>query len=268
MIGPLVSVVVPTRRHESVELTVRSLAAQSCQDFEVHVVVDSGERGAPWARNRGAERARGKFILFSDSDVDWDPTALDTMVSTLERAMLRDAEAIRAEAPPRFRTAYAYGGYRTTFPAPRASGAPHANASWDFATLKYRNVASTMALVYRDAFTGFDETLARLQDWDLWLGMALNADERGEWVGRILFTTPYREDGISAPGRDAYVAAWQAVRRKYGLSTDFLPQYTASAPADVPPPLPPPSPTPPTPRPSPIIHLDSHRRRHPPGGRR
>jgi len=231
-----VSVVVPTRAGESVDLTMSSLMRQTCQDFEVRVVVDKDGRGAPWARNRGADGARGEYLLFSDSDIDWQPHALATMVSALEADLREQSALIAAGTPPDFLTAYAYGGYYITAPpgaqfdpgpAKSAEGfdlshttrsiGPLGNEPWDYKTLLSRNFVSTMSLMIRQAFTGFDEEILRLQDWDLWVRMAMKFRLRGKWVGGTLFTTPYREAGITFDGRVSYEEAWRAVRMKNGL---------------------------------------------------
>lgn len=210
----LISIVVPTRKGESVDLTMSTLMRQTYQDFEVHVIVDSMERGAPWARNAGAELARGQYLLFSDNDIDWDPGALDAMVKALTAA--REDE-IKSGDVFEWRTAYAFGGYYITgVPTDGRTVGPVGNEPWDFATLKGRNFISTMSLMTRQSFMGFDEKLGRLQDWDLWLRLAMQARRRGVWVGRPLFSTPYRE-GISFDGRVTYEEAWRYVRIKAGL---------------------------------------------------
>lgn len=214
MHAPLVSVVVPVRPGEPTDQTMTSLAAQTFQDFEVHVVVDVDRRGAPWARNRGAERAAGEYLLFSDADITWDADALEVLVATLREVQQAEQEA-RARRLIRLRTTYAYGGYRLLRDG---AATVHANEPWDLETLLTRNIVSTMALVDRASFSGFDETLHRLQDWDLWLGMALYRRMRGQWVGRCLFSTTYNPAGITGEGEASYRRAWDTVRRKYRLA--------------------------------------------------
>lgn len=102
---PLFSVVIPTHdRSDLLGLAVRSVLAQSVQDFEIVVVDDGGfskppviddarvrmisqERGgAGKARNTGVHAARGKFITFLDDDDEFTPDRLDQAVEGLRFA--------------------------------------------------------------------------------------------------------------------------------------------------------------------------------------
>ena len=99
--GPEVSVVIPTRgRALLAERAVRSVLAQSFQDFEIVVVIDGpdpetnealrqcrderlhvvhlGENvGGSEARNIGVRFARGKWIALLDDDDEWFPDKLN-----------------------------------------------------------------------------------------------------------------------------------------------------------------------------------------------
>ncbi len=101
---PAVSVIVPVyNRAEFLDETLRSLNAQTMQDFEL-LLVDDGSTdpealrvldelsrsgsatvvrcehgGVATARNKGAELARAELILFLDSDDMLDPTALEKL---------------------------------------------------------------------------------------------------------------------------------------------------------------------------------------------
>ena len=78
---PLISVVIPTRPHESIAVAVNSLMAQAIQDLEIIVIIDHELRGQSWARNYGAKQASGKYILFSDADIDWSRTAIAALIA-------------------------------------------------------------------------------------------------------------------------------------------------------------------------------------------
>jgi glycosyltransferase involved in cell wall biosynthesis len=101
--NPLVSVIIPTfNRERVIGRAIKSVLAQTFQDFEI-IVVDDGSRdetaksaielarsepririfrfetnqGAQAARNAGARVAQGKWLSFLDSDDEWLPRSLE-----------------------------------------------------------------------------------------------------------------------------------------------------------------------------------------------
>jgi len=105
---PLVSIVIPTfNQAHTIERALRSVMAQSLQDFEILIVNDAStdstadvlaqfddarihyfrhdkNRFAGAARNTGMEAATGKYIAFLDSDDAWLPEKLERQVGLLE----------------------------------------------------------------------------------------------------------------------------------------------------------------------------------------
>lgn len=104
--SPHVSVIVPT--YDRPRLLLRALESverQTLRDYEV-IVVDDGStrdlsaafdrfpgvvrirheenRGASAARNSGARVARGRYLIFLDSDDEWLPRLLERLVQRLE----------------------------------------------------------------------------------------------------------------------------------------------------------------------------------------
>lgn len=106
---PVVSVIIPTyKRGYCIAACLRSVLAQSFDDFEIIVVDDaSGDdtqaqvasvadprivylphatnQGGAVARNTGIARARGEFIAFLDSDDLWLPDKLQKQIVSLQR---------------------------------------------------------------------------------------------------------------------------------------------------------------------------------------
>jgi glycosyltransferase involved in cell wall biosynthesis len=191
--SPKLSVVIPVRESASPETTLRSLARQTFRDFEVIVSWDHG-RGANAARNAGFRLATAPLILFSDDDITWYPDGIARLVNALE-------------ANPG--AAYAYGAYRM-------GGRVQCDREFDAAALRRQNYISTMSVIRRDAFPGFDESLRRLQDYDLWLTM-LAAGHVGVYCGAEVFSTLVRNGITYAPDAQPYEEALRIVRRKHGL---------------------------------------------------
>jgi glycosyltransferase involved in cell wall biosynthesis len=102
---PSVSAIIPTRnRPQPLERAIRSVLAQSFQDFEIIVVVDGPDAmtdpalleamdprihvlslavnvGLAEARNQGIRRATGKWIALLDDDDEWLPEKLQRQVT-------------------------------------------------------------------------------------------------------------------------------------------------------------------------------------------
>lgn len=186
-----IAVVIPVRKGGSPTETLASLARQTFRDFAVTVVSDEEEKGACWARNRGMERTDSPLLLFSDDDVKWERGAFLDLVSTLDA----NPEA-----------SYSYGSFRI-------DGRDVSNVPFSANLLRKQNFVSTMALVRREHHPGWDESLRRLQDYDVYLTM-LERGRTGVYCGKRIFSTTRRE-GITYGGI-SYRDAMAEIRRKHG----------------------------------------------------
>lgn len=210
---PTVSIIIPSYQHASViGACLESIFAQTYTDHEIIVVNDGStdateealvpymdrivyvyqeNSGAPAARNRGFRDARGKYLLFCDADIVMRPDCLEKMVHALED----DPDA-----------SYAYVSFKFGFKTFRL---------WPFdaGLLRKMNYIHTTSLIRREHFPGFDESVKRLQDWDLWLTM-LEQGHVGIWVPEVLFKAIPHKGGMSlwVPGI-VYRIPW----RKFGI---------------------------------------------------
>tara|TARA_Y100000310_G_scaffold246639_1_gene252010 strand:- start:876 stop:2225 length:1350 start_codon:yes stop_codon:yes gene_type:complete len=189
---PRVTVVIPSRPGESITNTIDSLDRQTFKDFQVMHIIDR-DRSANIARNRGFKSVDTELTLFSDSDIEWSPLALATMIETLDNHP--DA-------------AYVYGAYLK-------DGKTYCTEKFDADLLKKKNYISTMSLIRTDAFPGFDESVQRLQDWDVWLTM-LEQNKTGIQCESIIFTT-HPHPGISQGESMSWAKAESIVKTKHGL---------------------------------------------------
>jgi glycosyltransferase involved in cell wall biosynthesis len=188
---PTVSVIIPAYNSSTtIAETLRSIFGQSRSDFEI-VVVDDGSadrealqaavspwsdavqlalmqpnRGAGAARNRALSLARGKYVAFLDSDDTWMPGFLEAQLGHLERRP--DCDMVWSDGWISGESGHAGRRYlESTESVARPS----------FASLLAQTcTVLTSAVVARkapiDAAGGFDETLRRGQDFDLWLRLA------------------------------------------------------------------------------------------------
>lgn len=187
-----ISIIIPNRESENPYRTLRSLADQ-LQYCELVIVYDTG-KGANWARNRGAELAKGQFLLFSDNDIVWEPYAVEGLWWELENY-----------APG---AGYAYGWYEM-------DGKQYCKEPFSVETLQRRNYISTMSMIRKDVFPGFDESISRLQDWDIWLTL-LEQGIYGAYCPHKIFTTEKRE-GITFGDGISWESAREIVARKHKL---------------------------------------------------
>ncbi len=128
-------------------------------------VIRQENKGAPAARNRGFKESSGAYVLFCDADVVMEPDMLAKMSQALD------------ENPG---VSYAYSSFKFGWKKFRL---------WEFDAKRLRQMPyiHTTSLMRREHFPEFDESLQRLQDWDLWLTM-LEQGHIGKWIPEALFT--------------------------------------------------------------------------------
>ncbi len=195
---PTISVIIPSYQHAAtIGACLDSVFAQTRLPDEVIVVNDGSTDGtetalAPYlarivhiaqnnqggnaARNRGFGASRGDLVIFCDADVVMRPD----MLAKMERALDDHPEA-----------SYSYAGFRfgwKKFPS----------FPFDAKRLREMNYVHTTSLVRREHFPGFDPSIRRFQDWDVWLTMLENTHV-GTFVDEELFQVIDRSDrpGIS-----------------------------------------------------------------------
>ena len=187
---PTVSVVIPTfNRAHLITCAIKSILAQTYQDFEI-IVVDDGSldeteksiqkcednrikyikhqktKGPGAARNSGIDASSGDYIAFLDSDDEWLPTKLEKQVNLFKK----DAE----------KTGLVYCGVELINQCNRIvieRWIPK-NRGYVFEKNLSANFivsGSSTVMVRRDVLkkTGrFDESLPSCEDWDLWIRIA------------------------------------------------------------------------------------------------
>lgn len=191
----MISIIIPVYNGAAkIAKTLESIKKQSYQDFEVIIVNDGStdgvdnvcasylkkietnqfylfinqvNQGAPAARNRGYKESKGEYLFFCDDDAVLSPLALETMLMALET---------HPEA------SYAYSSFmwgKKLFKL----------GEFDSEKLCQMPYIHTMSLIRREDFPegGWDISIKKLQDWDLWLTM-LEKGKIGVWIPQVLFT--------------------------------------------------------------------------------
>lgn len=183
----MISIIIPVYNGAKTLInTVKSIERQTWRNFEVIIVNDGStdktlkvfenfsekvklennyyffnqeNKGAPAARNRGLKEAQGRYLFFCDDDATLRSDALEKM-----RQVLETDNSI----------AYVYSSFywgKKIFKL------------WPFEVdrLKKMPYIHTMSLIRKKAFplSGWDESIKKLQDWDLWLTMLENGHQGG-----------------------------------------------------------------------------------------
>lgn len=196
-----ISVVVPHRRSRS-EWFNRNCLPSIRENDPAEILIEDWEGGACEKRNAGAAKATQYYLFCADDDSILLPGALREMMEALENDP---------------RASFAYSDTRMvlypdiSYPLP--PGIRRAQP-WDPEKLKLGNYVETMSLMRRDVFPGFDPSIERFQDWDLWLTLAA-AGHRGVYIPKVLFELHHFDVGISASV--PFEASLARIREKHRL---------------------------------------------------
>ena len=129
-------------------------------------LVQQVNSGAPKARNAGFQNSTGQLVIFCDADIVMKKEMLAKMAQALE---------MNPEV------AFVYSSFRWGWKKFKLG-------AYDEERLKKMPCIHSTSLIRRECFpsTGWDESLKKFQDWDLWLTMLKNG-QRGYWIDEILF---------------------------------------------------------------------------------
>jgi hypothetical protein len=237
----LVSIVIPTRnRATHLPRTLRAVHSQEGVELEVVVVDDaSGDStpelvaaspdkrivyvrhdiasGVSAARNSGIAAARGEWVAFLDDDDVWAPDKLWLQLAA--------AEQERAD--------WVYGGDVNVDDDLRvlSGGPPHDPDAvmkllprWNPLSSGGSNVMVRSAALAEVG--GFDTTLRRTEDWDLWLRLARRG--RPAWVNEPLVA--YRFHAGNVIGETASIVDEpRRLAARYGIPVDLPAMHRRAA---------------------------------------
>ena len=239
---PLISVIVPVYNHaDALVSTAKSIIGQTYRPLEIIIVNDgstdafgaAGEEvqrlgklagvdtkiiqqansGGAAARNRGFGASQGEFVIFWDADTVAVPAMLARMADRL------------AAVPS---ASYVYSRFKVGWKTMRLQ-------PFNPDDLRRVNYIDTTSLIRRDAFAGFDESLRRFQDWDLWLTL-LDTNKTGSFISEVLFTKKVTRPGISRwlpsvayrlPWKLPAVTAYREARRVIAQKHHLPPEDSA-----------------------------------------
>jgi len=149
------------------------------------IIINDNQGTAPEKRNAGFAKSTQPFVFFCDNDIVLPATHLQKLYNVLNKSQW----------------GFAYSGYMGIVLHPEnhpiGRNFPIKTVEYNWTTLKRGNYISTMSLIKRELFPGFDETLKRLQDWDLYLTMG-SRGVNGKAVFNNEFFAYYLDEGITS----------------------------------------------------------------------
>lgn len=170
------------------------------------IIVNDNVGGAPKKRNDGFDLSTQPYVFFCDDDIVLRKDYLENLFNLLQ------------ENPDK---SFAYTGYHGIVLHPQThpmrGNFKIPTLAFNPTHLKRGNYISTMSLMKREAFPRFDESLKRLQDWDMYLSMLKNGHEGIALTGENnMFYAYYLDEGITSLGNNENEAP-MIVMRKHNL---------------------------------------------------
>ncbi len=170
-------------------------------------IIHQKNSGAPTARNNGFKESKGEYVIFWDADTLAEPEMIEKMYQALQN---------HPEA------SFVYGQYKLGWKTMKSQ-------VFNAEDLKKYNYIDTGALICRADFPGFDESLKRFQDWDIWLtlvengkigvfipevlkNMVVNKKGMSSWLPSFVYQLPFKMRAVKK-----YEAAREIVLRKHKL---------------------------------------------------
>jgi glycosyltransferase involved in cell wall biosynthesis len=225
---PLVSVIIPTyNRVATIIRAIESVLNQTYRNLELIVVDDNStdgtkelveERvsdkrlkyiklsknlGGGGARNRGINEAQGDYIAFQDSDDKWLTNKLEKQMQVFQNKPNIDVVFCQMKR--------ILGDYSTVYP--KRNPTATTNLLTTFLIENY--IGTPTAVVRKNKLVenkGFDESLPRLQDWDLFIRLA--KDSNFYMVNDALCHVYMQENSITNKS-EALVKALSIFTEKY-----------------------------------------------------
>jgi GT2 family glycosyltransferase len=236
----LVSVIIPTRnRAHLLHRTLESVLKQSIENLEV-IVVDDGSTdgsgalaaamdprvsvlrnpepaGVSVARNRGIASASGEWIAFCDDDDLWAPNKLQEQLSAAAGADANWVYAGDVNVDDQLRV---LSGGPPPDPAAVMALLPRCNplASGGSNVVVRSNILAEVG--------GFDPTLRRTEDWDLWIRIARMGPPA--YVRKPLVAYRFHSGNVIWDPREMVNEARRLAAR-YGIPVDVLSMHRRAA---------------------------------------
>jgi len=163
--------------------------------------------GASAARNRGFAASQGDYVMFLDADVVLKKNVIERLYEALSQK-----SKVKSQ---KFGIGYSYSSFKWGWK--KFSSFP-----FDAERLKRMPYIHTTSLIRREALPEkpFDESLKRLQDWDLYLTLFERGYE-GVYVPEVLFTVETK----GSISRWLPSVMYQISFERFGIRIESLKKY-------------------------------------------
>jgi len=182
------------------------------------------------SRNEGIATSHGEYIFVCDADIVLQPDCFEKMLNALEQHP---------------ECSYAYSSFKWEWKVFKSY-------SFDAERLKKMNYINTASLVRCEHHPGFDESIGKFQDWDVWLTM-LDQGHKGIYIPEVLFSLgenldrpvragiskwlpsfmykiPWNKFGIHVAQVEKYEQRKKIVQKKHHIKCTFMPRCPHSRP--------------------------------------
>ena len=168
------------------------------------IIINDDDGSAPKKRNDGFKKSSQEFLFFCDDDI----LLPANYIKSLYDVLVKNPDI-----------AFAYTGYNGIVLHPEThpmrGNFEIENIEFSVDVLKHKNYISTMSLVRRELFPMFDESLKRLQDYDLWLTIVKNGG-KGILVKNKTFYAYFLDSGITSNTNNEFDSIY-TIRNKHNL---------------------------------------------------
>lgn len=236
---PLISIIIPVYNHaQEIMRSLQTIFHQTYRPLEIVMINDGStdnfkllqpvileraksfgisttiihqeNKGAAAARNKGFSMSQGEYVIFWDADTIAQPEMLEKMFQALQQHP---------------EVSYAYSQFKFGWKTMKSR-------VFNEDDLKKYNYIDTTSLVRRNDFCGFDESIKRFQDWDLWLTllekkkMGINIPSvlyrkiisfhrmgMSTWLPSFMYRLPWNTKKVLI-----YKYSQEIIRQKHGLS--------------------------------------------------
>jgi len=214
------------------ERALRSIIAQTYQNFEIIVINDAGgdvdsiintldlqeriryikhdsNRGLAAARNTGIRAARGKYIAYLDDDDIFYPNHLETLCNFLENSEYQIAYADTCRELQEMK--------KRSYEVTRKDTL---STEFDYDQILVGNLIPVLCFMHEksclDEVGLFDETLTSHEDWDLWIRISRRF--KIAHIKKITSEFSWRLDGstMTSSRRSDYVRTLEIIYERYG----------------------------------------------------